>query len=53
MHEELSCQFAWWPKLDADKGNMVKSCNICVAFDADPLPTVLHPCMGMANIAIV
>ena len=33
----------WRPKLDADIDKMVKSCNTCTVFGADPLPTVSHP----------
>ena len=41
--KSLARQFVWWPKLDADIDKMVKSCNTCTVFGADPLPTVLHP----------
>ena len=41
--KSLARQFVWWPKLDSDIDNMVKSCSTCAVSGADPLPTVLHP----------
>ena len=40
--KSLARQFVWWPKLDSDIDNMVKSCSTCAVSGADPLPTVLH-----------
>ena len=40
--KNLASKFVWWPKLDTDIENMVKSCNASTAFGADPLPTILH-----------
>ena len=41
--KRLACQLVWWPTLDSDIENMVKSRSTCAASGADPLPTVLHP----------
>ena len=41
--KSLARQFVWWPKLDSEIENMVKSCSTCAVSGADPPPTVLHP----------
>ena len=41
--KSLARQFVWWPKLNSEIENMVKSCSTCAVSGADPPSTVLHP----------
>ena len=41
--KSLTRQFAWWPKMDADLEDKVKSCSTCQMYRNNPPEAVLHP----------